>query len=265
MDNISSDVDLKTIQVEPNTWPQLMWRIRWVFLGLILILLICITVIILGFRDTLSKVLSSNIAVIKEVQKLQNIPQPGAKFASFKTEWPKTDQGHPFNIFTDSTFSGKSTINYSMKQHSAQKDYYIQLNFALDRDGRQILDAYAGVYAEWSEPPSKIQDISKYNGISFKCRRNLTSGNSNTLKLLISIAMDGVRDYAYHEYDFSRLLSSNQRTLFQEIKVPFSELKTPSYSNAPIQFDPKAVFRISLAIKGDNLVGTLDIDDLEFY
>jgi hypothetical protein len=91
----------------PKTWQELVWRTRYFILAFVFLIPISLTVVIILYRDTVVDLLTNNIQVLREVQKLRSNPKPEPNFASFKTKWPQTDRGNPVNFFTDSSFSGK--------------------------------------------------------------------------------------------------------------------------------------------------------------
>ena len=249
----------------PETWPALIYKIRFLLLWVIIFVSVCFTILFFIYMETVRDILTRNNQALDAVQMAQVKPKPEINFASFKSELPKTDRGYPFNLFTDSAFRGRSTIKFTNRLRTNQKDHYLEIDFNLNRENSQVYDAYAGIYAEWSPPPGMNVDISEYNGVTFIGRLTLNGGDIKGIKLYLSIANDVIRDYAYHEYEFTKQLVNNEERQFLEIRVPFQELKTPSYSYDKREFSPKSVFRISFIIKGNDQAGLLDIDEIKFY
>lgn len=248
----------------PKTWPELLWRFRGLIFASFGILLFS-AILALGFAIYNHQSLTNLLQMVANPSCLRSRPIPDPEFALFDAKWPRTETGQPFSVFTDASFNGKSEITLSVLKEDSSAGYFLRIGFALDRGGEQILDAYAGAFAEWSAPPGVVVDLSRYHGVKFRARLATTRGTTAGLKGYVSLAMDTIRDYAYHEYSFSPDLNSCSPGIFCTIKIPFVEFRTPEWCSDQRPFDSRSVFRLSVLIKGSDQSGTLDVDDIKFY
>jgi len=140
---------------------------------------------------------------------------------------------------------------------------YLHAEFASNRGNAKTLNTYVCFYADFSTPQSNV-DLNTYQGIRFKSRLNLTSGNSNNLKLILAIKTpDDNQCHIEHESNYFRPTLIGQ---FDDIQVEFRDLIEPDYFTGKLPpFDPRAAYRVIFSIRGEDQAGTLDIDDIQFY
>ncbi len=222
-------------------------------------------VVILGFSGLL---IYDNHYHLKDslIDYLKHIPAyPEAKpdFAYFDNGNLITELGSSFSTCSDTSRGGHSIINISPQNNELHAD------FKLNQGVLKLEDAYVCFYATFTTPERHF-DLSKFQGISFKSRLNLKSGNlnlddkDNKLKLIISIStFDDQQSYP-NEYDY---LTNGLTGNSQNIKVPFNTLKTPIFIHDKIfpPFDPRTAYQVTFSVRGKDQEGTLDIDDIHFY
>lgn len=185
--------------------------------------------------------------------------------ATFGNEWPRTNMGTELNIFSDGKFLNRSSVSYETIKYPQADDYFLRIHFSLERSARSLIgDAYCGVYFEWTEPPPIPIDASSYMGLRFRASYSL-GANKTKPRFIMNVATIGMPNFEYHEYDFSKHLSTPHE--FQTVEIPFNLLRVPAWAASPETkriFDSSRMFRISIVIKGTNQSGYLDIDDITF-
>ncbi len=250
-----------------SSWPDLIKLIlEKPFFGKIIIILVfiaCVEILIclpiLAYYGIANKNLLNDVAGTFRPLRPQS-----DEFATFRNEKLITNEGSPFNICTDSMFGGESQIWPKISKYDDRNDYFMSLKFDLNRGQSHVMNSYVCVYAEWTPPPVKSVDISEYEGISLKSRLFLSRSSKKDIKVLVGLSMDGVKDFACHEYNFAEQQKGSN--VFSDIKIPFADLVSPDYYIGNLQdFNPKAVYRLTLAIRGEDQAGILDIDDLKLY
>jgi hypothetical protein len=213
--------------------------------------------------------IASNRNLLIEVIESIGIQIKDPEFATFnKKDALSTNTGNPFNICADYTFGSSSEIYPEIVEDNNRKgNFFAHIKFKL-HPNTNIGQSYVCFYAEWTSPPVKLVDISKYNGISFSARLNKTKTGvdpKKPLELKINIATPEIKDYAYYEYDFTN--DTGLDGSFKTVDIPFSKFVEPPWYKGQ-KYPPintKAVFRISFSIKGDADEGALDIDDIKLY
>jgi hypothetical protein len=204
------------------------------------------------------------------------IPNPWApdvipaqpNIATFRDEWPQTDSDTELSIFSDAKFLNRSRVSYEMIKHFGDNDYFLRMHFVLERGPRSLIrDPYCGVYFDWTDPPPVFVDASSFTGLKFRASYSLSAKRVKP-KFIIRVAMRGIKNFAFHQYDFSDLLPTPNE--FHTVEIPFSLLKPPPWatgSDVARVFDPSEIFRIILTVEGTNGAGEsgcLDIDDMVF-
>ena len=72
--NTQSDTNKAPTQNAPSSWPELIWRVRYIIILFSIFILACVTGIIISYRSTVIDLLTNNLQALKEVQKLHSNP-----------------------------------------------------------------------------------------------------------------------------------------------------------------------------------------------
>lgn len=181
--------------------------------------------------------------------------------------------GGTFSISTDSEFNGKSKCWYSLETELQKIDgilvpnNFLRMFFVLEPRLSPSQEAYVSLFSNFSFPPAKTYDVSRFNNLSIRLRMPLNIEKSE-LRLYIAIATDnepktpGVYDWCEYPLPSTSITSD-----WIAVSIPLSKMAAPYWSNQGRKFDSQKVFQFILAIRCNPnhiIHGHIDIDDIKF-
>jgi len=181
--------------------------------------------------------------------------------------------GGTFSISTDSEFNGKSKCWYGLETDERKNAGVLELNnflrmcFVLEPRLSPNQEAYVSVFSDFSFPPQRTYDISRFSNLSI-CLRMPSDIDKSRLRLYIAIATDnqpktpGIYDWCEYPIPISSITSD-----WVSISIPLSKMAPPYWSSQQRKFDPHRVFNFILAIRCNRnqiIHGHIDIDNIAF-
>jgi hypothetical protein len=174
-------------------------------------------------------------------------------FADFEKGKAVTLAETPWEVFTDASMGGKSTIRISVLPNGAQGSKgALRLTAKLAPDFQW--GGFAGVRA-WLQPDGTPKDMSAASGLQFYAR-----GEGNNFRLLV--AKENVKEGNHFAVEFT---APAEWTLIQ---LPFSKLAQSPYFGTPVKWSPTNVTGIGFLASAEPGATTevkLEIDNIIFY
>ena len=175
-----------------------------------------------------------------------------------------------FSVILDSEYNGNSKCWYKLEWEggSSDRNGFLRLFFQLEPFQIHNTVSFVGLFTDFSYPPPKSFDVSKFSSISLKVRINKLISEETGVYVAIAYSsippMPGVYDFP--EY---RIPHSNIKEDWERIDIPLSRFLPPGFSprKSEIKLDLTSVFRIIIALKSSNRIpikGYIDIDDIMF-
>lgn len=128
--------------------------------------------------------------------------------------------------------------------------------------------AYAGVYTDFTHPPSQPLDVSRFSSVKFRLRMGQTLQESD-VRMVVVLCTANVQGSGMYDYAECQVPEYELQTTWVDINAPFSQMKGPPWSSRrnSIRLDPSQAFRICIVVKGKigaQAHGYFDVDDIRF-
>jgi complex I intermediate-associated protein 30 (CIA30) len=180
-------------------------------------------------------------------------PARGLRLADFELGTPQTLAGTPWQIFTDASMGGKSTMQIAVSSEGAGGSQH-----ALVVTGKLTPEyqwgGFAGIRAA-VQKGNAPKDMGAFAGIQFYSR-----GGGKTYRVLLS--KENVKDFNHFYAEFS---APDKWTL---VRVPFSKLVQSPYFGTQVAWSAtnvNAVGFLAIAEPGATADVKLEIDEIGFY
>ncbi len=143
---------------------------------------------------------------------------------------------------------------------------FLRIFYQLESDGEHI--PYAGVFTDFSHPPSKQFDISQFKILALRVRINQPPAVP-PVEVFLGIPTANFVEVGMYDYYEYQIPNHELQSDWIEVEAPLSKFQIPDWSSRGDipEFDTKHAFRFTIAIKGPKAGvthGSIEIDDVRF-
>ncbi len=178
--------------------------------------------------------------------------------------------GENFSPFYDSEYNGDSKCWYKLNWDNLDDvvDGYLRVYYQLEPRREENAESYVGLFTDFSYPPAKAFDVSKFTAITLRIRSSQPVPKD--IKVFLTLASTNIPPIP-GVYDFPevRIPTTSISGEWQDISIPLTAFAPPYFSSRgnDIKLDLKKIFRFSLSIRsgrGLPIHGYIDIDNIKF-
>lgn len=170
-----------------------------------------------------------------------------------------------FSLLSDSSSNLGSHVSYTREVDRDAKEGQGFMRIRYDLEPSKSVEGFVGVYADFSFPPPRTFDVSRFDTIELRVRlpRSASEADVNVRFVLFSANVD-TKTYAYPSVTLPLSAAAGE---WQNLSIRLCDLTDPPFRTDLVSCDSRQVFRFAFVIVNRSAARNqshLDIDEIRF-